>query len=504
MSSSRGWTLLSPATARRLHRQPSSAPGQSSRGGKSGANATCTAFAGAGGSSGSGTAGDRKARFVPLPVSGAADSGPFFSGTGTVGGRAAWLDWDAGLLAGVAGLLGPVRARTRRRSERLDRLFLRPACGVPLFCLLMAGVLFLTFGPVGETLSAGFSRLLLALPAALVARLPSGAPEWLRSLLREGVLGGVGAVLSFLPRLALLFFFQAALEQSGLLARVNRLADPLLRRFGLRGDAVTPLLLGFGCSVPAVLCTRGMKDARARERCARFVPAVACSARMPLCLTVADCCFPGAGWMVCGAVWLFSGRCFLGFCALTAGRGRRSPPALHADPLPRWRLPAPRELAGSVLEQVLHFAGRAGGLILLFSVLVWLLSSFRPGQAAPVAPGQSLLAALGGAMAPLLRPIGLGDWRIAAALLAGVGAKEAALSTLGVLLGGGARPLSEAIAASGLLTPASALSLLVFYTLYFPCAATVAVLGRGQRRWLWLPLVFAYLLAFLVFRLSGG
>ena len=474
------------------------------RGGKSGTNVTCTAFAGAGGSPGSGAAGDRKARFVPLPVSGAADSGPFFSGTGTVGGRAAWLDWDAGLLAGVASLLGPVRARTRRRSEWLDRLFLRPACGVPLFCLLMAGVLFLTFGPVGETLSAGFSRLLLALPAALVARLPSGAPEWLRSLLREGVLGGVGAVLSFLPRLALLFFFQAALEQSGLLARVNRLADPLLRRFGLRGDAVTPLLLGFGCSVPAVLCTRGMKDARARERCARFVPAVACSARMPLCLTVADCCFPGAGWMVCGAVWLFSGLCFLGFCALTAGRDRRSPPTLHADPLPRWRLPAPHELAGSVLEQVLHFAGRAGGLILLFSVLVWLLSSFRPGQAAPVAPGQSLLAALGGAMAPLLRPIGLGDWRIAAALLAGVGAKEAALSTLGVLLGGGARPLSEAIAASGLLTPASALSLLVFYTLYFPCAATVAVLGRGQRRWLWLPLVFAYLLAFLVFRLSGG
>ena len=402
----------------------------------------------------------------------------------------------------VCSLLGRVSEKKQRRSNRLDHLFLRPACGFPLFFLMMLFILWLTFGPPGEALTTGFCNLVLSPLSAMLLRLCTGAPAWLASLLQNGVLGGVGAVLSFLPRLALLFLFQAVLEQCGLLARVNRLFDPIFCKFGLRGDAVTPLLLGFGCSVPAVLCTRAMKDRACRERCACFLPVVACSARMPLCLLIADCCFAGAGWVVCALVWLFSGICFLLFCALRAGWEKKTALAdQHTDPLPRWRMPDWRELTGAVWAQTLHFLCRAGGMIFLFSVLIWLLSGFRPGVSGPVPAGESLLAMIGTWLAPLLSPLGLGDWRIAAALLAGVGAKEAALSTLGVLLGGGEN-LPAALAASGLLTPASALSLLIFYTLYFPCMATVSTLRRQQRRWLWLPLVFAYLLAAAVYQLS--
>ena len=166
----------------------------------------------------------------------------------------------------VCSLLGRVSEKKQRRSNRLDHLFLRPACGFPLFFLMMLFILWLTFGPPGEALTAGFCNLVLSPLSALLLRLCTGAPAWLASLLQNGVLGGVGAVLSFLPRLALLFLFQAVLEQCGLLARVNRLFDPIFCKFGLRGDAVTPLLLGFGCSVPAVLCTRAMKDRACRER----------------------------------------------------------------------------------------------------------------------------------------------------------------------------------------------------------------------------------------------
>ena len=403
-------------------------------------------------------------------------------------------------IAAALPLLGSVSARRQRRSERLDRLFLRPLYGFPLFFTMMAGMLWLTFGPPGEALTSLFCDLILSPLSNRLLRLCTSAPAWLASLLRNGVLGGVGAVLSFLPRLALLFLFQAGMEQSGLLSRINRLFDPIFRKFGLRGDAVTPMLLGFGCSVPAILCTRAMKDCASRERCACFLPVVACSARMPLCMLIADCFFPGAGWILCALIWLLSGLCFLLFCALAAKWGKKTAlPDQHTDPLPRWRLPDWRELVGAVWAEVLHFLTRAGGMIFLFSVLIWLLSGFRPGVPGPVPAQESLLAMIGTWLALLLSPLGLGDWRIASALLAGIGAKEAAISTLGVLLGG-EESLPAILSASGILTPASAVSLLIFYTLYFPCVATVSTLRRRERRWLWLPPVFAYLLAAAVFQ----
>lgn len=400
----------------------------------------------------------------------------------------------------VSAVLGDVSGTYQNVSTRLDRIFLRPVLGFPIFFAVMAGILWLTFGAPGEALTTGFCNWVLLPLTGVAARICQSAPIWLHSLVVDGILGGVGAVLSFLPRLLMLFLFQSFLEQSGFLARASRLFDAWFRPLGLRGDAVTPLLLGFGCSVPAILCTRAMKDCKARERCASFLPAVACSARMPLCLMLADCWFPGSGWAVCALIWLFTGICFLLFCALTAKwEGQRALPDRHDDPLPRWRLPDVRELLSAVWGQAVHFVSRAGGLIFLCAVLVWLLSNFRIGTPGLVEPEESMLAEFGKFLAPVFAPAGFGDWRLVAALLAGIGAKEAALSTLGVLLGGG-QGLAAAMGNTGLLTPASALSFLIFYSLYFPCTATLSAMRRKERRLLWLPLVFAYLLAVLVYQ----
>ena len=397
-------------------------------------------------------------------------------------------------LTAAAGAVPPARVR---RLAAWDRVLLHPLSGTALFAALMTAILWLVFGAPGTALTDLFTSACVLPLAALFRRLPLAG--WLRSLLCEGVLGGVGAVLGFFPRLLLLFLLQTFLEQSGYLARVSRLFDPVLSRFGLRGDAVTPLLLGFGCTVPAVLCTRGMKDACARRRCAGYLPVVACSARIPLCLTVSDAFFPGQGWWVCALLWVLSGGVFLLFCALDAAWTRRGrSPVCHADALPMLRLPAPSELLGAACEQLTHFFSRAGGLILLTSVGVWLLAHFRPGTAGIVAPEESALAAAGGLLAPLFRLPGLDDWRVVSALLAGVGAKEATLSTLGVLLGAQEGGVGTALAASGVLNQRSALSLLVFYLFYFPCAATLTVQKRPRR---WLPLLlFAYLAATLVYR----
>lgn len=399
-------------------------------------------------------------------------------------------------LRAVTGGASPSRAR---RLAAWDRVLLQPVFGRVLFALLMICILWLVFGTPGSRLTDGFASVCVQPAAMLLRKLRLAG--WLRSLLSEGVLGGVGAVLGFFPRLLVLFLIQTFLEQSGYLARVSRLFDPWLVRFGLRGDAVAPLLLGFGCTVPAVLCTRGMKDPCARRRCAGYLPTVACSARIPLCLTVSDAFFPGNGWWICALLWVFSGILFLVFCALDQKRDRGCPaPVCHDDAMPTLRIPALSDLLGAAFEQLTHFFSRAGGPILLTSVGVWLLSHFRPGVAGMVEPGESALAAIGGLLAPLFRLPGLDDWRVISALLAGVGAKEAALSTLGVLLNVQDGHIGAALVASGVLTARSALALLVFYLFYFPCAATLTVQKRPRR--LLLPLLFAYFAATLVRRIE--
>lgn len=394
-------------------------------------------------------------------------------------------------------------------SRTADRLFCTPRTGFFLFFAILLALLFFVFGPVGTALTDGFCKLLLTPLVSLTERLtrqPS-LPVWLPDFLECALLRGVGAVLEFFPRLTMLFLFQSFAEQIGLLSRFSRLWDRPMSRIGLRGDVMTPLLLGFGCSIPAIYCTRGMKDRRAADRCACFLPAVACSARLPLCQVLSEFCFPGSGWWVCGIVFGASALCFL---LLSAALHFLTDPGgavqCHRDPLPQWQFPSLRESFCSVREHLFHFFGRAGGIIFLTSVLVWLLASVSP-QLRYIGMSQaehSLLALLGRTVSTLLVPLGCGSWQISSALLAGIGAKESALSTLSILLGSSRQPLLPALAASGILSRPGALSLLVFYTLYFPCSATVAVLHAEKKplRSLFLLLLFSYLLAFLTYRLA--
>lgn len=398
-------------------------------------------------------------------------------------------------------LVGSPRAGRLRFVRTADRLLLHPLFGIPLFLFLMIGLLWAVFGRFGALLTDGFLSLTLSPLSALTARLP--LVGWVRSLLCDGILGGVGAILGFFPRFLLLALLRTLLEQSGYLARAARLFDGFFSRFGLRGDAITPMLLGFGCTVPAILCTRGMRDAYARRRCSQYLPTIACSARMPLCLTVADAFFPRHGWWICALLWVLSGAVFLLLCAADARLCHRcTPPCRHEDPLPLLRLPAPTELLRASCELPAQFLSRTAGTILLTSLGIWLASHFCPGQIGMVATEQSLLAWIGSALSPLLAPMGLADWRLVAALLCGVGAKEAALSTLGVLLGANGSTtgsVGAALRTSGILTPRSALAFLVFYLFYLPCSATLATQKR-PRRW-FLPLALAYLAAMLVYRI---
>lgn len=398
-------------------------------------------------------------------------------------------------------LVGSPRAARLRFVRTADCLLLHPLFGIPLFLFLMLGLLWLVFGRFGAFLTDGFLSLTLSPLSALAARLPLAG--WVRSLLCDGILGGVGAVLGFFPRFLLLALLRTLLEQSGYLARAVRLFDGFFSHFGLRGDAITPMLLGFGCTVPAILCTHGMRDADARRRCSCYLPTVACSARMPLCLTVADAFFPRHGWWICALLWVLSGAVFLLLCAADAHLCRHcSPPCRHDDPLPLLRLPAPTELLRAACELPTQFLTRTAGTILLTSVGIWLASHFCPGQVGIVATEQSLLAWVGSALSPLLAPMGLADWRLVAALLCGVGAKEATLSTLGVLLGTEGTAMSgvgAALRTAGILTPRSALAFLVFYLFYLPCSATL-VTQKRPRRW-FVPLTLAYLAATLVYRI---
>lgn len=404
--------------------------------------------------------------------------------------------------------LGGVREPLLQRTRVLDNILLRPLTGIPLFLLLTAGILFAVFGAPGDFLCDRFRSLLLDPLFAWIGNATASLPPFWHRFLCGGILGGVGAVLDFLPRLTLLFFLQSLLEQTGALARLSRLADRPLSAVGLRGDAMTPLLLGFGCNVPAILCTRSMKDGDAAKRCASCLPVVACSARMPLCFAVADAFFGNRGWIVCALIWVYSALFFLLLCALfrrlsgARGRGLR-----HEDPLPRWRFPSPTELLSSLLENLSHFLLRVGGTVFFLSVLIFFLTSVGAGFAI-LPEGEtdgSFLAAASRAIAPLLAPLGFGNWQTCAVLLSGFGAKEASLSTLGILLGTGS-PVSASLASSGFLSARSAVPFLLFYSTSFPCAATVAAL-RAEKRGL-LPLLpiflFSYLFAMIGALLCGA
>ena len=370
-------------------------------------------------------------------------------------------------------------SRERARTERIDAVLTHKVWALPLFAVIMLLIFYLTFGPIGGTLSdlleSGIDALTGVTDAALAR---AGVSEWMHSLIIDGVFGGVGAVLSFLPVIVVLFFFLSMLEDSGYMARVAFVMDKLLRKIGLSGRSVVPMLIGFGCSVPAIMATRTLPSDRDRKMTILLTPFMSCSAKLPIYALFTAAFFPKNGTLV--MLGLYFGGVVVGILyALALKRTAfKGEPVPFVMELPNYRMPTPRNVLQLIGEKAKDFVTKAFTVIFVATVIIWFLQTFDTRLNVVSDSANSLLALIGGLIAPIFKPLGLGDWRVSTALITGFTAKESVVSTFQVLLGGSTAALST------LFTPASALVFLVFSLLYTPCVAAIASVKRELgRRW---------------------
>ena len=364
----------------------------------------------------------------------------------------------------------PQESRERRRSEQIDRLLTGRYTAIPCFLGIMVLVFYLTFNVIGawlqNLLAAGIDRLSAAADAFLTAVDVNPA---IHSLVIDGVFSGVGSVLSFLPIIVTLFFFLSLMEDSGYIARVAFVMDKLLRKIGLSGKSIVPMLIGFGCTVPAVMATRTLTSERDRKMTILLTPFMSCTAKLPIYSFFVSVFFPGRGGLIMAGLYLLGIAVGILAALLYQGTLFRGEPIPFVMELPNYRLPGMKNVTQLLWEKAKDFLQRAFSVILIATVVVWFLQSFDLRLNLVADPEQSILARLAGGLAPLFAPLGLGDWRICTALISGFLAKESVVSTLEVLMGGGV---------SQVLTPLSAAALLVFSLLYTPCVAAVASVRR--------------------------
>ena len=391
-------------------------------------------------------------------------------------------------------------------GERIDRVVTGKYTALPLFLCAMLAMFVITFGPFGSWLQNGVSALIDLFSGWLDGTLTAASVSpVLISLVCDGIIAGVGGVLSFLPQIALLFFFLSFLEDSGYMSRAAFIMDRLLRRFGLSGKAFIPMLMGFGCSVPAIMGARTMENEKDRRMTILLVPFMSCSAKLPVYGMIAGAFFgPWAGLVIFGLyvlgmlVGILSGILFKR--TLFAGE-----PAPFVLELPPYRLPSFENIATHVWQKVKGFLIKAGTLILLMSMVLWLLQSFDFSLHMVDDAAQSMLGTLGSWIAPIFAPLGFGFWQAAVALLTGLIAKEMVVSSLSMFYGFALTATSAQVAAAMTgFTPLSALSMLVFILLYVPCVAAVSTLAREMNSVKWTlfsiawQLGMAYIAAFLV------
>lgn len=395
------------------------------------------------------------------------------------------------------------------RTRRADRLLTHRFLSVPLFFAVLFSVFFLTFRVFGAFLQAVLELLLSAASDWLRQTLEHiGTSEVLTLLLTDGILAGVGGVLLFLPTILVLFFFLSLLEDSGYLARVAFVLDRPMRRLGLSGRALVPVLLGFGCSVPAILATRTLSSRREKTLALLLLPFIACSAKIPLLTLICAAFFPKEAPFLLLALYLFGVLAGLLSTAFLSGRVLPGESGAFLLELPPYRLPSPMTVLLHMWEKAKAFVKKAFTVLLLATIAIWFMRSFDLSFHL-VPQEESLLADCAKGLALLLAPLGIGDWRLAAALLSGLSAKEAVVSTLSVLFGAGEGDLAGLLRTSGALpgVPA-ALSFLVFFLLYLPCFAAMSAISRefGKRRYALAAFAYqtvvAWVLAFLVYRVA--
>ncbi len=368
-------------------------------------------------------------------------------------------------------------SREHRRSMRIDAVLTNRYAAIPLFLGIMFLVFYLTFHVVGawlsDLLSLGIDGVTALVDRGLTAY---GINPVVHSLIVDGVFAGVGSVLSFLPLIVVLFFFLSVLEDTGYMARVAFVMDKLLRKIGLSGRSFVPMLMGFGCSVPAIMATRTLSSDRDRKMTILLTPYMSCSAKIPIYAVFSAAFFPKYAAFV--MIGLYALGIVLGILVALVLKGTlfQGKPVPFVMELPNYRFPSPRNVAILLWEKAWDFIRRAFTVIFTATILIWFLQTFDLRLNVVSNSADSILALVGRWIAPVFQPLGFGDWRAVTALISGFTAKEAVISTLGVLLGVGMDNLGPALGT--LFTPLAAGSFLIFTLLYTPCVAAVATIRR--------------------------
>ena len=373
-----------------------------------------------------------------------------------------------------ATVVKPGESLEHKRSVAIDKILTGKYTALPCFAGIMALVFWLTFGVVGSTLSdwmtLGIDWFTGVVDRALTAYQINPV---VHSLVIDGIFAGVGSVLSFLPTIVILFFFLSILEDTGYMARVAFVMDKLLRRIGLSGRSFVPMLVGFGCSVPAIMATRTLSSERDRRMTILLTPFMSCSAKLPIYALFTAAFFPRV-WRapVMIFLYLFGILCGILYSLILKQTCFRGEPVPFVMELPNYRLPSPKSVGQLILEKARDFIQRAFTIIFVATVVIWFLQTFDTRLNVAATPDSSLLALVGSLITPIFKPLGFGDWRISTALITGFTAKESVVSTLTVLLGGDTGALNT------LFTPFTALVFLIFTLLYTPCVAAIAAVKR--------------------------
>lgn len=368
----------------------------------------------------------------------------------------------------------PHESKEHKRSMKIDRLLTGRYTAIPCFIAIMALIFVMTFNLVGawlsDLMSLGVDSVISLIDNALTAVQINPV---VHSLVVDGICNGVGSVISFLPTIVTLFFFLSILEDTGYMARVAFVMDKLLRKIGLSGRSFVPMLIGFGCSVPAIMSTRTLSSERDRKMTILLTPFMSCSAKLPIYSLIISVFFPRQYQaLVMVGLYIFGIVCAIIYALILKSTKFKGEPVPFVMELPNYRLPSAKSVVHLIWEKAKGFIEKAFTIIFVASIIIWFLQTFDARFNVAESPEQSLLAMIGSLVAPIFAPLGFGDWRVSTALITGFTAKESVVSTLTVLMGGDAELVST------LFTPFTAAVFLVFTLLYTPCVAAIATVKR--------------------------
>ena len=393
-------------------------------------------------------------------------------------------------------------------SDKIDRIVTNRFLAIPLFALIMIAVFYITFGALGSRLTDIVDMLFNEKFASFAREglINLGAADWAVGLVCDGVIGGLGSILSFFPQIALLFLFLSILEDSGYMARAAFIMDRALHAIGLSGKSFVPMLMGFGCSVPALMATRTLENEKDRRMTIMLVPFMSCSAKMPVYAVFISALFASYSGITVFSIYalgLIVAIIYAFIMQKTILKGGHTPFVME---LPPYRLPTAKTLGLHLWEKLRDFFTKAGTVLLGASIVVWALQYFSFSFRHVTNPDESMLAVIGKAIAPIFAPLGFGEWQSSVSVLSGLIARESIVSTLGILYGSGEGGVSAVI--SQVFTPAQAYSFMTFTLLFIPCVAAVSSIRRemNSRKWTAITLgcqaLTAWIVTFIVYHIA--